>query len=67
MIYKLETETIELQQLLKVLNFVQTGGEAKIVIAEGLVKINGEVETKRRKKLRKNDVMEYKNQTVRIH
>lgn len=57
--FKLENqEYIQLNDLLKVLNIVSTGGEAKIVILEGEVMVNGEVEFQVRKKLRKGDKIE---------
>ena len=52
------TEYIKLQDLLKFANIVSTGGEAKIIIQEGLVKVNGEVCTVRGKKLRPGDDVE---------
>lgn len=52
-IFKLENqEFIELNQLLKLLNLVQSGGEAKFRINASEVKVNGEVENRIRKKLR---------------
>ena len=55
---KITTEFIKLQDLLKFANIVSTGGEAKIIIQEGLVKVNGEVCTMRGKKLRPGDDVE---------
>ncbi len=52
---KLRDEYIKLDQALKVANLVSSGGEAKILIAEGNVYVNGEVETRRGKKLRDGD------------
>ena len=49
------TEYIKLQDLLKLAAAVQTGGEAKVVIQEGDVTVNGEVCTMRGKKLRPGD------------
>ena len=49
------TEFIKLQDLLKFANMVCTGGEAKIIIQEGEVKVNGEVCTQRGKKIRPGD------------
>ena len=43
---------IELNKLLKILNLVGSGGEAKQFIDEGMVNVNGQVEKQRRKKLR---------------
>ncbi|SNT29877.1 ribosome-associated protein [Ekhidna lutea] len=46
---------IELNKLLKIMQLVGSGGEAKQFIDEGLVQVNGQVEKQRRKKLRKGD------------
>ena len=60
---QITTEFIKLDALLKFAALVGTGGEAKYVIAEGLVKVNGEVCTK---KLRAGDVVEFAGETVKI-
>lgn len=52
---EIESEYINLQQLLKWANVVASGGEAKTVIKEGLVQVNGVVETRIRKKLYAGD------------
>ena len=54
----INTEFIKLDALLKYAAAVGTGGEAKNVIADGLVKVNGEVCTMRGKKLRSGDTVE---------
>lgn len=54
---KIKTEYIELQQLLKMENFISSGGEAKYFLADNDVLVNGEVEKRRGKKLRVNDVI----------
>ena len=51
----IETEYIKLDALLKYASLVGTGGEAKLVIAEGMVTVNGEVCTMRGKKIRAGD------------
>ena len=63
---QITTEFIKLDALLKFAALVGTGGEAKYVIAEGLVKVNGEVCTMRGKKLRAGDVVEFACETVKI-
>ncbi len=55
---KISTEFIKLQDLLKFTGAVDTGGEAKVVIQEGRVTVNGEVCTMRGKKLYPGDVAE---------
>lgn len=59
-------EYVELCDLLKFENLTQSGGEAKVAIAEGLVSVNGEPETRKRKKLRPGDVVTFKGQTLRL-
>lgn len=52
-------ETIKLDQFLKLANLVGTGGEAKMLIQGGEVFVNGEVETRRGRKLRNGDTVTY--------
>ena len=58
---KIETEFIKLDQLLKFAGVTQTGGQSKIMINDGLVKINGELTKARGKKIKKGDIIEIKN------
>ena len=51
-------ETIRLGQFLKLANLVESGAEAKAPIADGLVRVNGEVETRRGRQLAVGDVVE---------
>ena len=60
------TEFIKLQDALKYANLVYSGGEAKSLIQEGEVKVNGEVCTMRGKKLRPGDTFTFAGQTVKI-
>lgn len=62
----IQTEFIKLDSLLKFAALVGTGGEAKIVIADGLVSVNGEVCTARGKKLYNGDVVEFDGQKIRV-
>ncbi len=55
----IETEYIKLDALLKFAALVGTGGEAKMVIADGLVKVNGEVCMMRGKKIRPGDTVQF--------
>ena len=57
---------IKLGQLLKLANMVSSGVEAKIVIQNGEVKVNGEIDTRRGEKIYPNDVVEYKGQQVTV-
>lgn len=54
-----DTETIRLDQFLKLTGAVETGGHAKQVIQAGEVLVNGTVETRRRRQLRDGDTVEY--------
>lgn len=60
------TEFIKLQDLLKFANIVSTGGEAKIVIQEGEVKVDGEICTMRGKKIRPGNVVEFDGNTLTV-
>ena len=57
-IIKISTEFIKLDQLLKFANIVENGVFAKYIIQEGCVKLNGEIETRRGKKIYPGDVVE---------
>lgn len=63
-VLKIKGEYIELCKLLKLENWVGGGGEAKHVIAEGYVLVNGEVETRKRKKIYNQDIVEFQNESV---
>jgi len=52
---KIDTEFIKLDSFLKAVDAVCSGGEAKIIISEGMVLVNGEVELRRGRKLRPGD------------
>jgi len=58
---------IELNKLLKMLNLVESGGEANYLISEGIVVVNGMVELQKRKKLREGDVVEFENNKITIN
>ena len=61
-----ENSTIKLDQFLKNVGCVQTGGHAKIVIQSGEVCVNGEVETRRGKKLVNGDRVTFQAQTYLV-
>jgi ribosome-associated protein len=56
--FKLKTEFIELDNLLKAIGIVSSGADAKSLILEGAVKVNGVAETRTRRKLRTGDIVE---------
>ena len=63
---QITTEFIKLQDLLKFASLVSTGGEAKIVILDGAVKVNGETCTQRGKKIRPGDVVEFGGKVLTV-
>lgn len=62
----LRDDFIKLGQALKAAGLVGSGVEAKVVINDGLVLVNGNVELQRGKKLYNNDVVEYNNEKIFI-
>ena len=62
----IKDEFIKLGQLLKLAGLVDTGVDAKIVIQDGLVKVNGEVDTRRGKKIVPGDIVEYQGKQVKV-
>lgn len=63
---KIKDEFIKLGQLLKLAGFCDSGVDAKFVIQDGLVKVNGEVETQRGKKIHDGDIVEFENKQVKV-
>ena len=61
------SEPIELHKLLKFENLVASGGEAKYAISAGLVRVNGAVETRKRKKIFSGDIVEFDHEKLRIN
>ena len=65
-VIQLKEEFIKLGQALKAVGFVSSGLEAKIVIKEGQVLVNGEVEYQRGKKLYEGDLVNFNGETIKI-
>ncbi len=65
-VIKIKTEYIKLDQLLKWSNFVSSGTEAKLLIINGEVKVNGEVELRRGKKIYTGDVVELNDERITV-
>ena len=63
---KLRDEFIKLGQALKAAGLVDSGVDAKLVIQDGLVKVNGETEVQRGKKLYDGDMVTFEGETIRI-
>ena len=59
-------EFIRLGQVLTAAGFVENGGQAKEVIQDGFVSVNGEVETRRGRKLYPNDVVSYEENELTV-
>lgn len=59
-----DQEYIELNNLLKIMGLIDSGGMAKIVIAEGQVKVDGLVELRRRCKIRTGQKVEFQGRTI---
>ena len=64
--FKVDGDYIPMIQLLKAANLVQTGGEAQIVVTEGEVKYNGEVDYRKRLKVKKGDVVEFRGTKITV-
>ena len=65
-IIKLRDDYIKLGQAIKAANLVGSGVEAKFVIQDGLVKVNGQVELQRGKKLVDGDIVEFEGYSIKI-
>lgn len=64
--FELKGEYIELNKLLKVLALVATGGEAGMVIQDGLVSVDGQRATEKRKKIRKGNTVEFESFKISV-
>lgn len=65
-VVEITREPVELYKILKFEGMAATGGEAKQVIAQGYVRVNGEVETRKRKKIFSGDTIEFGQDSIRI-
>lgn len=64
--FVLEGDFIPLIQLLKATDLVSSGGEAQMVVTDGLVKYNNAVDYRKRLKVRKGDIIEFNGQTIKV-
>ncbi len=64
--FELKDEYIELFKLIKVMDLVDSGAQAKFIIADGYVKRNGEIEMRKRAKIVKGDVIEVADATIEV-
>ena len=65
-VVEITREPVELYKILKFEGMVGSGGEAKLVISEGLVLVNGKVETRKRKKMVTGDTIEFNQDKVQL-
>ena len=63
---EINKEPVELYKILKFEGILSSGGEAKAAVAEGLVTVNGEIETRKRKKIVAGDIIEFGDEKIRI-
>ena len=65
-IAELESEFVELFKILKFEGLTESGADAKQAVAEGLVRVNGEVETRKRKKIRAGDQIDFIDHHIEV-
>lgn len=63
---EIRSEPVELYKILKFEGMVASGGEAKLVIEQGLVNVNDKVETRKRKKIVSGDIIEFNNEKFQV-
>lgn len=63
---EINKQPVELYKILKFEGMVTTGGEAKLVIGDGQVSVNGEIETRKRRKIVDGDVIVFGNESLHI-
>lgn len=64
--FEIETEFIQLDQLLKACRIAHSGGEAHEMVEQGLVKVNGVTENRKRAKIRPGDTVQVRNKTITV-
>ncbi len=65
-IIRIRDDFIKLGQALKLAGMVESGVDAKMEIQEGFVRVNGEVEVQRGKKIRPGDIIEFNGQQIKV-
>ena len=63
---KIDTEYIKLNQFLKFAAIIQNGSDGKLIISEGKIKVNGEVETRRGKKIYDGYIVEFNGEKIKV-
>jgi len=64
--FKINEEYIQLDQLLKALRLANSGGMAHLMVDDGMVKVNGFIETRRRAKIRAGDIVDVEGVKVKV-
>ena len=64
--FELKDDYIELYKLLKIMDLVDSGGEAKLIISQGYVTKNDIVETKKRAKIKKGDIIKVAQAVIEV-
>ena len=64
--FEIQGEIILLNQLLKAINWCESGAQANNIIDDGLVKVNGKVELRKRNKLTKGTIVEFEGNKVKL-
>lgn len=64
--FEIQTEYIELCKLLKAANVVMSGGEGKEVVALGLVSVDGQLETRKRCKIRPGQLVKFEHEQINV-
>ena len=64
--FQINGEFITLVQLLKITGLCMSGGEAKMVVSDGLVLVNGRIELQKRKKLLRGDIVELEGEKIKV-
>jgi ribosome-associated protein len=65
-IVEITREPVELYKILKFEGLVTTGGEAKLLIGDGQVTVNGEIETRKRRKMLTGDIIEFRGDRLEL-
>ena len=65
-IVEITREPVELYKILKFEGLVTTGGDAKLLIGDGQVRVNGEVETRKRRKMLAGDIIEFRGDRLEV-
>ncbi|WP_036301767.1 RNA-binding S4 domain-containing protein [Methylotenera sp. L2L1] len=64
--FELQGEYIELCNLLKLAGIANSGGQGKVMVSDGIVQVDGQIETRRTAKIRSGQVVECLGQTVKV-